>query len=93
MMDQIINFVCFCCDVWVQLVMVVLKGSVPISFTGTKEPAAFAQLISMGGIDKVVKKKLIKSLGIILETHLSIPPTRFFCHVVDTTAGRQQSKL
>ncbi|KAL2901076.1 Macrophage migration inhibitory factor-like protein [Bienertia sinuspersici] len=76
-----------------QLVMVVLKGSVPISFTGTKEPAAFAQLISMGGINKVVKKNLITSLGAILHTHLSIPPARFFCHVVDTTAGRQPSKL
>uniref|UniRef100_A0A7C9E7H7 Phenylpyruvate tautomerase n=1 Tax=Opuntia streptacantha TaxID=393608 RepID=A0A7C9E7H7_OPUST len=70
------------------LVMVVLKGSVPISFTGTKDPAAFAQLISMGGINSVVKRKLIKSLGAILQTHLSIPPARFFCHVVDTTAGR-----
>ncbi|KAJ8426082.1 hypothetical protein Cgig2_002032 [Carnegiea gigantea] len=71
-----------------KMVMVVLKGSVPISFTGTEDPAAFAQLISMGGINSVVKRKLIKSLGDILQTHLSIPPTRFFCHVIDTTAGR-----
>ncbi|XP_057523803.1 uncharacterized protein LOC130803627 [Amaranthus tricolor] len=75
------------------LVMVVLKGSVPIQFTGTEEPAAFGQLISMGGINKIVKKNLITSIGGILQTHLSIPPARFFCHVVDTTAGRTQSKL
>ncbi|XP_021744792.1 macrophage migration inhibitory factor homolog [Chenopodium quinoa] len=75
------------------LVMVVVKGSVPISFTGTKDPAAFAQLISMGGINKVVKKNLITSLGAILQNHLTIPPARFFCHVIDTTAGRPQSKL
>ena len=42
---------------------------------------------------RIVKKNLITSIGGILQTHLSIPPARFFCHVVDTTAGRTQSKL
>ncbi|KAK9699204.1 hypothetical protein RND81_08G159800 [Saponaria officinalis] len=75
------------------LVMVVLNGSIPITFTGSKDPAVFAQLISMGGINSVVKKKLITTLGAILDTHLSVPPARFFCHVIDTTANHPTSKL
>ncbi|KAL9230592.1 hypothetical protein vseg_005925 [Gypsophila vaccaria] len=75
------------------LVMVVLKGPVPISFMGSSGPAVFAQLISMGGIDSAVKKQLISSLGAILDTHLNVPPARFFCHVIDTTACYPRPKL
>ncbi|GMH30014.1 hypothetical protein Nepgr_031857 [Nepenthes gracilis] len=71
-------------------VMVVVKGSVAISFYGTEEPAAFAELLSMGGINGDVKRKLISTIGAILDRHLSIPTTRFFCHVVDV---KSYSKL
>ncbi|XP_031260615.1 macrophage migration inhibitory factor homolog [Pistacia vera] len=75
------------------LVMVILKGSVAISFNGNKEPAAYAEIVSMGGINKVVKRKLISTLGSILQAKLSIPTTRFFLKVYDTTAGQTRSKL
>ncbi|KAF8006064.1 hypothetical protein BT93_K0379 [Corymbia citriodora subsp. variegata] len=75
------------------LVMVILKGSLAISFGGNKEPAAYAEIISMGGIDSEVKKKLIATLGTILQEKLSIPRTRFFLKVYDTTFGRKVSKL
>ncbi|CDP06423.1 unnamed protein product [Coffea canephora] len=74
-------------------VMVLLKGSVPISFGGNKEPAALGEIISMGGINREVKRKLIAAIGTILETKLSIPRTRFVLKVYDTTMGRNQSKL
>ncbi|KAF2288458.1 hypothetical protein GH714_007650 [Hevea brasiliensis] len=74
-------------------VMVILKGSVAISFNGNKEPAAYAEIVSMGGINKEVKRDLIATLGTILENKLSIPRTRFFLKVFDTTAGRNSSKL
>ncbi|KAL8093103.1 uncharacterized protein LOC141692718 [Apium graveolens] len=67
------------------LVMVLLKGSVGISFGGNKEAAAYAELISMGGITTKVKRELISTLGNILQQHLSIPPARFFLKVFDTT--------
>lgn len=51
----------------VQFVMVLLKSSVPISFEGNKEPAAYAEIISMGGINKEVKSKLIATIGTILQ--------------------------
>ncbi|GAB4834042.1 hypothetical protein Ancab_032295 [Ancistrocladus abbreviatus] len=69
-------------------VMVLVKGSVPISFYGTKEPAAFAELLSMGGINSDVKRRLISVVGGILEEHLSIPTTRFFCHVVNVASSK-----
>ncbi|OMO84975.1 Macrophage migration inhibitory factor [Corchorus capsularis] len=34
-----------------QFVMVILKGSVGISFNGNKDPAAYAEVVSMGGIN------------------------------------------
>ncbi|MCI30639.1 macrophage migration inhibitory factor-like protein, partial [Trifolium medium] len=39
-------------------VMIVLKGSVPISFGGTKHPAAYGELVSIGGLGPDVNKKL-----------------------------------
>ncbi|CBI18101.3 hypothetical protein PVL29_009850 [Vitis rotundifolia] len=74
-------------------VMVLLKGSVAISFEGNKEPAAFAEIISMGGINSEVKRKLIATIGTILQTKLSIPRTRFFLKVYDTTMAHKIAKL
>ncbi|PWA46936.1 Macrophage migration inhibitory factor [Artemisia annua] len=76
-----------------EFVMVILKGSVPISFEKNKEPAAYAEIISMGGITSEVKKELIFQLGTILLEKLSIPRTRFFVKVYDTTMGTKYSKL
>lgn len=76
-----------------QFVMVILKGSVAISFGGNKDPAAYAEVVSMGGINSAVKKELIATLGTILESKLSIPRTRFFLKVYDTTLGRNKAKL
>lgn len=76
-----------------QFVMVLLKGSVPISFECNKEPAAYAEIISMGGINSEVKKKLIYTIGTILQSKLSIPRTRFFLKVFDTTLFRNKSKM
>ncbi|XP_020220127.1 macrophage migration inhibitory factor homolog [Cajanus cajan] len=76
-----------------KFVMVILKSSVPISFEGNKEPAAYAEIVSMGGIDSEVKRKLIATIGTILQSNLSIPRTRFFLKVFDTTAFRTNSKI
>ncbi|KAL2337675.1 hypothetical protein Fmac_012121 [Flemingia macrophylla] len=76
-----------------KFVMVILKGSVPISFEGNKEPAAYAEIVSMGGINSEVKRKLINTIGTILQSNLSIPRTRFFLKVFDTTVFRTKSKM
>ncbi|VVA14331.1 PREDICTED: macrophage migration [Prunus dulcis] len=69
-------------------VMVLLKGSVPISFgRSTSEPAAYGELVAMGGINKPVKRQLIATLGTIMEARLSIPKTRFFLKVVDISTA------
>lgn len=72
-------------NVNLQFVMVLLKGSVPLMFEHNKEPAAYGELVAMGGINSNVKKDLIDTIGTILETNLSIPRTRFFLKVFDTT--------
>ncbi|CAN6897311.1 unnamed protein product, partial [Brassica oleracea] len=82
------------------LVMVVLKGSIEIVFGGNKEAAAYAEIVSMGGITKQVKTQLIATVGSILHSHfsirlisLSINPTRFILKVFDMQALPLPSKL
>lgn len=74
-------------------VMVLLKGSVDISFGGNKEAAAFAEIVAMGGIDREIKRKIIAAVGDVLQDRLGIPVTRFVLKVHDTTLGRNTSKL
>ncbi|GFS38555.1 tautomerase/MIF superfamily protein [Actinidia rufa] len=54
-------------------VMIVLKGSVPMAFGGTEQPAAYGELVSIGGLNPDVNKKLSAAISAILETKLSVP--------------------
>ncbi|KAG6595575.1 hypothetical protein SDJN03_12128, partial [Cucurbita argyrosperma subsp. sororia] len=65
-------------------VMVVLKGSVPMSFGGSEQPAAYGELVSIGGLNPDVNKKLSAAVSAILETKLSVPKSRFFLKFYDT---------
>ncbi|KAK6943424.1 Macrophage migration inhibitory factor, partial [Dillenia turbinata] len=65
-------------------VMVVLKGSVPISFGGTEQPAAYGELVSIGGLSPDTNKKLSAAISTTLETKLSVPKSRVFIKFYDT---------
>nr|AEJ88264.1 putative macrophage migration inhibitory factor family protein [Wolffia arrhiza] len=65
-------------------VMIVLKGSIPISFGGTEQPAAYGELVSIGGLDPATNKKLSAAIASILESKLSVPKSRFFLKFYDT---------
>jgi phenylpyruvate tautomerase len=67
--------------------MVVLKGSVPICFGGTEQPAGYGELISVGGIDPVTNKKISAAIAAILSNMLSIPKSRFFLLFYDSKAS------
>eukprot|EP00246_Nothoceros_aenigmaticus_P008081 TRINITY_DN22567_c0_g1_i1.p1 TRINITY_DN22567_c0_g1~~TRINITY_DN22567_c0_g1_i1.p1 ORF type:complete len:116 (-),score=19.33 TRINITY_DN22567_c0_g1_i1:279-626(-) len=64
-------------------VMIVLKGSVPISFGGTEEPAAYGEIVSIGGLSPAVNKRLSKAVADLLEAKLSVPPNRLYIKFVD----------
>lgn len=66
--------------------MVVLKGSVPMSFGGTEQPAAYGELVSIGGLSPDVNKKLSGSISAVLESKLAVPKSRFFLKFYDTKA-------
>uniref|UniRef100_A0A803MK27 Macrophage migration inhibitory factor family protein n=1 Tax=Chenopodium quinoa TaxID=63459 RepID=A0A803MK27_CHEQI len=68
-------------------VMVVLKGSVPMAFGGTEQPAAYGELVSIGGLNPDTNKKLSAAIASILETKLSVPKDRFFLKFYDTKAS------
>nr|CAD1828846.1 unnamed protein product [Ananas comosus var. bracteatus] len=65
-------------------VMIVLKGSVPMLFGGTEQPTAYGELVSIGGLNPDVNKKLSAAVASILETKLSIPKSRFYLKFYDT---------
>lgn len=76
-----------CLLVDMQYVMIVLKGSVPMSFGGTEDPAAYGELVSIGGLNPDVNKKLSAAISAILEKKLSVPKSRFFIKFYDTKAS------
>ncbi|XP_031129024.1 macrophage migration inhibitory factor homolog [Ipomoea triloba] len=76
-----------------QFVMIILKGSANITFGGSKEAAALAEIVSMGGITTQVKRELISTIGTIVENKLSIPRARFVLKVYDTTLAKRLSKM
>ncbi|KAL3617447.1 hypothetical protein CASFOL_037768 [Castilleja foliolosa] len=75
-----------------KFVMILVKGSIAVTFGGNKEPAALGEIVSMAGINTEVKRKLIATIGLILENKLSIPRTRFVLKVFNATP-KNSSKL
>ncbi|RYR77102.1 hypothetical protein Ahy_A01g001572 [Arachis hypogaea] len=64
-------------------VMILLNGSVPIAFAGSEEPAAYGELISIGGLDPSVNGKLSSTIADILKTKLFIDSSRFYIKFYD----------
>ncbi|GKA41481.1 macrophage migration inhibitory factor [Tanacetum coccineum] len=64
-------------------VMIVLNGGVPIAFAGTEEPAAYGEVISIGGLNPTVNGKLSSTIADILQTKLSIDSSRFYIKFYD----------
>eukprot|EP01018_Ginkgo_biloba_P017427 Gb_32509 [translate_table: standard] len=64
-------------------VMVQLRGSVPMSFGGREDPAAYGELVSVGGLGPDTNKKLSAAIANILETKLSVSKSRFFIKFYD----------
>ncbi|ONK77123.1 uncharacterized protein A4U43_C02F3330 [Asparagus officinalis] len=65
-------------------VMILLNGSVPISFAGKEHPAAYGELTSIGGLNPDINKKLSAEIASIMETKLSVPKSRFYLKFNDT---------
>ncbi|XP_020227962.1 macrophage migration inhibitory factor homolog [Cajanus cajan] len=64
-------------------VMILLNGGVPIAFAGTEEPAAYGELISIGGLGPSVNGKLSSTIAEILQTKLYIDSSRFYIKFYD----------
>ncbi|XLR26952.1 hypothetical protein S83_054852, partial [Arachis hypogaea] len=52
-------------------VMIALKGSVPITFSGNEQPAAYDNLVSISDLNPDMNKKLSIGIASILENKLS----------------------
>ncbi|OMO94395.1 Macrophage migration inhibitory factor [Corchorus capsularis] len=64
-------------------VMILINGGVPMAFAGTEAPAAYGELISIGGLGPSVNPKLSSTLADILQTKLSIDASRFYIKFYD----------
>ncbi|KAM7274413.1 hypothetical protein ACFE04_029077 [Oxalis oulophora] len=64
-------------------VMILLNGGVPMAFGGNEGPAAYGELISIGGLGPSVNGKLSSTIAEILETKISIDSSRFYIKFYD----------
>ncbi|KAL4296759.1 hypothetical protein GQ457_12G011440 [Hibiscus cannabinus] len=64
-------------------VMILVNGGVPMAFAGTEAPAAYGELISIGGLAPSVNAKLSSTIADILQTKLSIDSSRFYIKFYD----------
>ncbi|KAL3644163.1 hypothetical protein CASFOL_012095 [Castilleja foliolosa] len=64
-------------------VMILVNGGVPISFGGTEEPAAYGEIVSIGGLGPSINAKLSATIAEILQTKLSIDASRFYIKFYD----------
>ena len=73
--------------------MILINGGVPIAFAGTEEPAAYGELISIGGIGPSVNGKLSSTIADILQTKLSIDSSRFYIKFYDVQVSFNRSMM
>ncbi|KAG7534554.1 Macrophage migration inhibitory factor [Arabidopsis thaliana x Arabidopsis arenosa] len=59
-------------------VMILFNSGVPIAFAGSEEPAAYGQLVSIGGLGPDVNGKLSEKISEILQAKLDIASSRFY---------------
>lgn len=71
------------CFLQAQYVMILINGGVPIAFAGSEEPAAYGEVISIGGLGPSVNAKLSSALAEILEAKLSVDSSRFYIKFYD----------
>ncbi len=71
-----------------QYVMVILKGGVPMSFGGSEEPTAYGELVSIGGLTPDKNKQLSAALAEILQSKLSVQPSRFYIKFYDVKVSK-----
>ncbi|OMP07774.1 Macrophage migration inhibitory factor [Corchorus olitorius] len=74
-------------------VMILINGGVPMAFAGTEAPAAYGELISIGGLGPSVNPKLSSTLADILQTKLSIDASRFYIKFYDAQAFGEASAV
>lgn len=63
--------------------MIVLNGGVPMAFAGSEEPAAYGEVISIGGLGPGVNGKLCLALADLLQTKLAVDSSRFYIKFYD----------
>jgi hypothetical protein len=73
---------CHLC-LWLQYVMVLLKGGVPMSFGGSEEPTSYGEVVSIGGLGLGVNGKLSAVIADILDFKLSVDKSHFYIKFYD----------
>jgi phenylpyruvate tautomerase len=59
-----------------------------MAFGGSQEPAAYGELVWIGGLNHDVNKKLSGGIASIMESNLSVPKSRFYLKFHDSKASR-----
>ncbi len=70
-----------------QYIMVLLADSTPMIMSGNAEPAAYADVRSIGGLSADVNRTITGSLCDLLKEYLHIGPERVYVNFTDVAAG------
>eukprot|EP00898_Chlorokybus_atmophyticus_P006331 jgi/Chlat1/669/Chrsp104S01154 len=74
-----------CCsgDWQARFVCVSVRAGVPVTFGGTEEPTAAAELTSIGGIGGEKNKSISKKITNLVSSSLNMPPNRYYVNFVN----------
>ncbi|KAL2622978.1 hypothetical protein R1flu_003183 [Riccia fluitans] len=64
-------------------VMISVRHGIPMTMGGSEEPAAFAELISIGGLTPSNNKKISAAVSEIFKIKADIDPARFYIKFTD----------
>ena len=56
---------------------------------GTQEPAAYGELVSIGGLGSDTNKNLSTAIAATLESKVNVPKSRFYIKFYDVKVGSQ----
>lgn len=70
-----------------QYVMAVIEDNTPIIMSGKHDPAAFADIRSIGGLNGKVNARLAQHLCTLLDQSLGISPDRVYINFSNVSAG------
>lgn len=67
--------------------MVSINAGKPMSYAGTQEPCAYAEIISIGALGGAKNKTISAAVSKVVADHIGVPADRFYIKFSDVAAS------